>query len=242
MSTSNSLFVFPETGAKVRVVEIEGSPWFVHADACRATGLRPGTDGSFRHHAKRIADDEKRQEMVDDLPVGSPDGGVVMARRMWLLSEGGLYKLILRARPERSDAVRKFQDWVTRDVLPAIRKDGVYVRGEELLKDPVAHGLDLNDLDALRTQKTAALEQQLDAARTAVIAERDQRIAAENQVRVLEGTLLLTKQRLEETEQQVAGSAAVAARADHLSLSAFARTLFDWPGTRSRSSRWLTYP
>lgn len=45
-----------------------------------------------------------------------------------LASESGLYKLIIRSnKPE----ARPFQDWATRDVLPAIRKDGAYVMGEE---------------------------------------------------------------------------------------------------------------
>jgi len=45
-----------------------------------------------------------------------------------LFSESGLYRLVMRSdKPE----ARTFQDWVTRDVLPAIRKEGVYVRGEE---------------------------------------------------------------------------------------------------------------
>jgi prophage antirepressor-like protein len=39
------------------------------------------------------------------------------------VSESGLYKLILRANPSRPE-VAKFQDWVTREVLPAIRKTG----------------------------------------------------------------------------------------------------------------------
>jgi hypothetical protein len=44
------------------------------------------------------------------------------------VSESGLYKLIMRSdKPEAKD----FQDWVTRVVLPAIRKDGGYVMGEE---------------------------------------------------------------------------------------------------------------
>jgi len=54
----------------------------------------------------------------------------------WLLliTESGLYKLIMRSdKPE----ARKFQDWVTREVLPAIRKDGMYVAGEEKLKTGV---------------------------------------------------------------------------------------------------------
>ncbi|WP_366518336.1 BRO family protein [uncultured Paracoccus sp.] len=42
-----------------------------------------------------------------------------------IISESGLYKLAMRSdKPE----ARAFQDWVTRDVLPAIRKDGAYIR------------------------------------------------------------------------------------------------------------------
>ena len=45
-----------------------------------------------------------------------------------LVSESGLYKLVLRSnKPE----AKPFQDWVTKTVLPAIRKDGAYIMGEE---------------------------------------------------------------------------------------------------------------
>lgn len=45
-----------------------------------------------------------------------------------VISESGLYQLIMRSdKPE----ARKFQDWVTRDVLPAIRKTGGYLLNEE---------------------------------------------------------------------------------------------------------------
>ena len=51
------------------------------------------------------------------------------ARFVSLISESGLYKLIMRSdEPEG----RAFQDWVTRLVLPAIRKDGAFVMGETL--------------------------------------------------------------------------------------------------------------
>ena len=42
---------------------------------------------------------------------------------MTVISESGLYKLIMRANPSRPE-VAKFQDWVTREVLPAIRETG----------------------------------------------------------------------------------------------------------------------
>jgi prophage antirepressor-like protein len=52
---------------------------------------------------------------------------------MRLISESGLYKLVLRSdKPE----AKAFQDWVTRTVLPAVRKDGAYVAGEEKLALP----------------------------------------------------------------------------------------------------------
>ena len=47
---------------------------------------------------------------------------------MLTISESGLYKLIMRSRKPQA---RKFQDWVTREVLPAIRKTGGYLLNEE---------------------------------------------------------------------------------------------------------------
>ena len=45
-----------------------------------------------------------------------------------IISESGLYKMIMRSdKPE----AKKFQDWVTRDVLPSIRKHGGYIKGQE---------------------------------------------------------------------------------------------------------------
>lgn len=47
---------------------------------------------------------------------------------MTVISESGLYKMVMRSnKPE----ARLFQDWVTQVVLPAIRKDGAYILGEE---------------------------------------------------------------------------------------------------------------
>ena len=49
---------------------------------------------------------------------------------MRTVSESGLYKVIMRSdKPE----AREFQDWVTQSVLPAIRKDGGYIMGEDEL-------------------------------------------------------------------------------------------------------------
>lgn len=49
------------------------------------------------------------------------------AKVVSVVSEAGLYKLVMRS---DSTEARKFQDWVTRNVLPAIRKDGGYIMGK----------------------------------------------------------------------------------------------------------------
>ena len=94
------------------MIDREGVPWFVAADVCKILGLTNTTVAL--HH---LAPAEKTKA----------DLGM---RGQWpnLISESGLYKLIMRSdKPE----ARRFQDWVTRDVLPAIRKDGAYIMGEE---------------------------------------------------------------------------------------------------------------
>lgn len=100
----------------VRVVELEGSPWFVASDVRRALGIaQAGTNFSF------LSANEIRP-----LPRGLTSAkGMGTAK---ILAESGVYKLVMRSdKPE----AKAFQDWVTRVVLPAIRKDGAYVMGEE---------------------------------------------------------------------------------------------------------------
>ncbi len=103
----------------VRVVDLDGSPWFVAADVCRCLGLNlAGGTGNF---LSPLHEDEKSKKRIMGM----------MGSAASLISESGLYKLVMRSdKPE----ARTFQDWVTRDVLPAIRKEGVYVAGEEKLK------------------------------------------------------------------------------------------------------------
>lgn len=52
------------------------------------------------------------------------------SHRTMSISESGLYKLVMRS---TKPVAVQFQDWVTKVVLPAIRKDGAYVKGEELV-------------------------------------------------------------------------------------------------------------
>lgn len=108
-----SIYKFENT-AEIRVVEIEGNPWFVAKDALAGMGY-PQT--SHANILKKLADDEVILKQIQK--------GV---RSVSLISESGVYKLVMRSdKPE----AQRFQDWITRDVLPAIRKDGAYIMGEE---------------------------------------------------------------------------------------------------------------
>ncbi len=93
------------------------------ADVCKALGLAHHAKNGFARHLTKLASDQ--------ITTLSDVGGSATWRGSYnakLISESGLYRLVLRS--DKPDA-RKFQDWVTRDVLPAIRKDGGYIKGEE---------------------------------------------------------------------------------------------------------------
>lgn len=110
-------------GAAVRVVGTWDEPWFVAADVCAALGIenvslavngRPGRPGSG------LDDDEK------GIAIGNTLGG---AQEMIIISEPGLYSLIMSSRKPNA---KKFQRWVTHEVLPSIRKTGGYIHDRDL--------------------------------------------------------------------------------------------------------------
>ncbi|MFJ2456055.1 Bro-N domain-containing protein, partial [Pseudomonas protegens] len=98
----------------VRATVVNGDPWFVASDICRALKLS-NTSESLRN----LDDDEKGISSTD-----TPSG----CQEMLVVSESGLFTLILRCR----DAVKpgtiphRFRKWVTAEVLPSIRRTGRY--------------------------------------------------------------------------------------------------------------------
>nr|WP_319483701.1 BRO family protein [uncultured Cohaesibacter sp.] len=103
----------------IRTVTFEdkpNDPWFVAADVCKALDIT-NTGNAYR----RLNDDEKTYIRRVDL-------GFNPGRDCMLISEAGLYKLILRSDKPQA---KKFQDWVTRDVLPTIRKTEQYNKSAE---------------------------------------------------------------------------------------------------------------
>ncbi|EOH9010012.1 Bro-N domain-containing protein [Citrobacter freundii] len=106
-----AVFSFQENH-QVRVVMVDGEPWFVAADVCSAAGIDTTA-------IRKLDEDEKGLHLMQTL------GG---SQNVSIISESGFYTLILRCR----DAVKhgttawRFRKWVTNEVLPAIRKNGEY--------------------------------------------------------------------------------------------------------------------
>lgn len=108
----NELKIFEnETFGAVRVVEIDGEPWFVAKDVCQVLGLE-----NNREAVSGLDDDEKRSIRISDGT--SPQGG---NPNMTVISESGLYALVFRSRKPKA---RAFSKWVRGDVLPTYRQKG----------------------------------------------------------------------------------------------------------------------
>ena len=118
-------------GHQVRHVVIEGAPWFVAIDVCRILGMnvRAGVFSHVRHlrPLEKWVLTKKEALAHPVLRTGSVSvlfPGLVCAST--LISESGLYKLIMRSDKPIASV---FQDWVTQEVLPSIRKTGSYSLG-----------------------------------------------------------------------------------------------------------------
>lgn len=122
MSTNAiEVFTFPVTNAPVSTyIDEKGDPWFVGSDVLKV--LYGKSDGQG-HRYDKLNQDERC--IVPRKHLGLPGG-----KPMTLITESGLYKLIMRS---DLPIARSFQDWVTGTVLPAIRKRGGYVLGQEKL-------------------------------------------------------------------------------------------------------------
>lgn len=106
-------------------MKIDGEPWLVAVDVLRALGISFNPEKGVSATLRTLESSERR---VETLPMqtshGERPGKVGNPNpRTSLISESGFYKLTMRAQ-RTNPAARVFQDWVTKAVLPALRKDG----------------------------------------------------------------------------------------------------------------------
>lgn len=107
--------VFKNEEFEVRTVEVDGEPWFVGKDVTNILGYQNGSRDINRHVDE---EDKGSTEMV------SP-GGI---QQMTIINESGLYSLILGS---KLPSAKRFKHWVTSEVLPAIRQNGVYMTDDK---------------------------------------------------------------------------------------------------------------
>lgn len=92
------------------ITDDNGNPWFVAADVCEALGLSNVSQSLTRLKSNQISD-----IILNDVT------GREQSRK--IINEAGLYKLAMRGRKKIAE---EFQDWISEEVIPAIRKTGSY--------------------------------------------------------------------------------------------------------------------
>ena len=108
---NNKLIIFENPAfGKVRTILMDGEPWFVASDVCSALDIRNNRDA-----IARLEDDEKGVGLTD-----TPGG----KQKVTVVNEPGLYSLIMSSRKPEA---RAFKHWITHEVIPSIRKHGVYM-------------------------------------------------------------------------------------------------------------------
>lgn len=120
---SNEIKIFENKAfSSVRVTIIDGDPWFVGVDACKVLGIKDPTTSI------RILDEDEKGVHTMHTPGGD--------QNLVIINEAGLYSLILRSRKPEA---KVFKRWVTHEVLPSIRKYGMYATDDtldKLIADP----------------------------------------------------------------------------------------------------------
>ena len=118
----NELQIFENAEfGQVRTVTIDNEPWFVGKDVAIALGYAKPENAISSHVSK--------EDKTSTLIQGS---GSNYKSKAIIINESGLYALIFGSKLE---SAKRFKHWVTSDVLPSIRKHGVYAV-DELINNP----------------------------------------------------------------------------------------------------------
>lgn len=157
----NDLQIFENAEfGSIRTLEVEGEPYFVGKDVAEVLGYSNTRDTL----AKRVDDDDKLDGVAICDSIGRKQTPV-------LINESGLYSLILSS---KLPTAKKFKRWVTSEVLPAIRKHGIYAV-DDVLNNPDVWITALQELKAER-EKTKQLTETV-AIQTQQIAEMQPKVS-----------------------------------------------------------------
>ncbi|WP_373844747.1 phage antirepressor KilAC domain-containing protein [Clostridium sp.] len=127
----------------IRTLVINDEPYFVGKDVAESLGYSNTKDALAAHVD---AEDKMVIQRSENTTFEIPNRGLTV------INESGLYSLVFSSKVQNA---KKFKSWVTSEVLPAIRKHGIYAV-DELLNDPDMLIAALTKLKAER-EKTNAL-------------------------------------------------------------------------------------
>ncbi|ECJ9747499.1 phage repressor protein/antirepressor Ant [Listeria monocytogenes] len=119
----SNLQIFNFEGNEVRTVFIENEPHFIGKDVAKVLGYSNSRDALKRHVFP------KNKAVVKHDSLGGSQYSTV-------INEAGLYQLIFKSKLESAE---RFQDWVTSEILPSVRKHGAYMTNdtiEKAISDP----------------------------------------------------------------------------------------------------------
>ena len=145
----NQIQIFEnEDFGTIRVVTIDGLPWFVGSDVTKRLGYR----NSRAAIASHVDPEDKGVANCDTLRG---------KQNLTIINESGLYSLIMQSKLPNAKA---FKRWITTSVLPSIRKHGLYISDDVLAEMEKSKEYTENLLSVLQLErsKKAALQEHLD--------------------------------------------------------------------------------
>lgn len=217
IQSSGTLVPFNYGDAAVRVVMVDGEPWFVLADLCKVLGLARGAS----QIAERLDDGVRQTYPISD--------SLGRTQQATVVSESGMYEVVIRS--DKPEAVA-FRRWITGEVLPQIRRTGQYGIPAIDLSDPIAA------IEAVREREGRAIE--------LAKSERAARLEAEAHARELEAPASAWKHLASaEGDYEVADAAKVLSRDPNIKIGrarlfAYMAAL-GWTYRNRATSRWKAY-
>ncbi len=170
----NELKIFENRDfGKIRSLMVNNEPFFVGNDIATVLGYKNTRDALSKH----IDEEDK----ISDVAIY--DGS--QNRNMTIINESGLYSLILSSKLE---SAKKFKRWVTSEVLPSIRKNGMYAT-DELLNNP---DLAIKVFEQLKQEREEKKKLQLENAKQKkVLEDQKSKVLFANSVETAKTSILV---------------------------------------------------
>lgn len=145
MNTEIQTFNFNNAAMRT-LTDKNSEPWFVAKDVCDILEIRTNS-------LRAILEPDEISELSNDNSIDIAQNG---GKSPLIISEAGLYSLALKSRKPEA---KEFKRWVTHEVLPSIRKHGIYATEttiDQILADPDLGIRLLTDLKEERAKRIKA--------------------------------------------------------------------------------------